>query len=187
MPAADPADPVLPATVVLRDGRRVIVREIRADDKEALRAAVANMSADSRYSRFMTSIRELPDHMLEAATHPAPDKEFALVVLDADSAEESIVGGARYASAAGSDTCEFAIMVVDAWQHLGLAPRLMETLIAAAQAHGYRCIEGYVLSTNAAMRGLAKRLGFKESPCPGDATVRVVRLGLGVAGETGAA
>ena len=56
---------------------------------------------------------------------------------------------------------------------------LMETLIAAAEAHGFRWIEGYVLSTNAAMRGLAKRLGFQESPFPGDATVRVVKRGLG--------
>ena len=186
MPAAPPEGPQLPATVVLRDGRRVTVREILPDDKEALRAAVANMSADSRYSRFMTSVRELPDNMLEAATHPVPDKEFALVVLDPEGAHTSIVGGARYASEAGSDSCEFAIMVVDDWQHLGLAPYLMETLVAAAQAHGFRCIEGYVLSTNAAMRGLARRLGFKESPCPGDATVRVVRRGLG-AGESPAA
>ena len=178
-PAAHLAGPALPATVVLRDGRSVTVREILPDDKEALRAAVNSMSADSRYSRFMTSMRELPEKMLEAATHPVPDKEFALVVLHGDDADAAIVGGARYASEAGSDSCEFAIMVVDEWQHLGLAPRLMETLIAAAEAHGFRWIEGYVLSTNAAMRGLAKRLGFQESPFPGDATVRVVKRSLG--------
>jgi L-amino acid N-acyltransferase YncA len=144
------------------------------------------VSADSRYSRFMATMREIPDKMLEAATNPVPGKEYALVALDGDGADAAIVGGARYASQAGSDTCEFAVMVVDDWQHLGLAPRLMETLIAAAEAHGFRWIEGYVLSTNAAMRGLAKRLGFRESAFPGDATVRVVKRGLGASDEAAA-
>lgn len=166
----------LPATIVLRDGRRVTVREILPDDRDALQAAVANTSADSRYARFMTSLREIPDKMLDAATHPVPDKEFALVALEDDVAR--IVGGARYAAEAVADRCEFAIMVVDDWRHMGLAPCLMEMLIAAARAHGFLFIEGFVLSTNAPMRRLAKRFGFQESPCPDDATVRVVRRAL---------
>lgn len=171
--------PVLPVTVPLRDGRQVTLREILPEDKEGLQAAVGNMSTDSRYTRFMGTIRDLPDNMLEAATHPVPDREFALVAVGAQGPGESIIGGARYASDAGSDTCEFAIAIVDGWQGQGLAPRLMETLVAAAEAHGFRCMEGYVLSTNAPMRGLAKRLGFRDSPCPGDATVRVVKRALG--------
>ena len=182
--AAPSPAPVLPVTVPLRDGRRASLREILPEDKERLQAAVGHMSTDSRYTRFMGTVRDLPDHMLEAATHPVPGREFALVAVAAEGPAESIVGGARYASEAGSDTCEFAIAIVDGWQGLGLAPRLMETLVAAAEAHGFRCMEGYVLSTNAPMRGLAKRLGFQESPCPGDATVRVVRRVLGSGHET---
>ncbi|MGO4391715.1 N-acetyltransferase family protein [Variovorax sp. M-6] len=178
-PADLPPPPALPATLPLRDGRRVTVREILPEDKEALQAAIGHMSTDSRYTRFMGTVRDLPDTMLEAATHPVPEREFALVAVAAEGSGESIIGGARYASAAGSDTCEFAIAIVDGWQGQGLAPRLMETLVAAAEAHGFRCMEGYVLSTNAPMRGLAKRLGFQESQVPGDATVRMVRRVLG--------
>ena len=155
------------------------MREILPEDKEPLQAAVGNMSADSRYTRFMGTMREIPDKMLEAATHPVPDRECALVAVSVEGADESIVGGARYASNVGSDTCEFAIAIVDGWQGLGLAPQLMNTLMSLAESHGFRYMEGFVLSTNASMRGLAKRLGFQDAPFPGDATVRLVKRTLG--------
>ncbi|MDM0110868.1 GNAT family protein [Variovorax sp. J22R133] len=176
---AGQAAPALPAAVSLRDGRQVTVREILPQDKDALQAAVSGMSTQARYTRFMASIREIPDKALEAATHPVPDKEFALVAVSAEGTPgEVIIGGARYASEAGSDTCEFAITIVDGWQGQGLAPRLMEMLMTAAQAHGFRVMEGCVLTSNAAMRGLAKRLGFEDTRFPGDATTRLVRRNL---------
>ncbi len=176
---AHPDGPSLPATLTLRDGRRVTVREILPEDKDPLQAAVGNMSADSRYTRFMGTMREIPDKMLEAATHPVPDRDCALVAVSGEGANEAIIGGARYASNAGSDTCEFAIAIVDGWQGLGLASQLMNTLMAHAESHGFRYMEGCVLSTNAPMRGLAKRLGFQDGQFPGDATVRLVKRTLG--------
>ncbi len=169
----------LPATVTLRDGRRVTVREILPEDKEPLQAAVGNMSADSRYTRFMGTMREIPDQMLEAATHPVPDRECALVAVSVEGADELHRRRRAPMLNVGSDTCEFAIAIVDGWQGLGLAPQLMNTLMSLAESHGFRYMEGFVLSTNASMRGLAKRLGFQDAPFPGDATVRLVKRTLG--------
>lgn len=168
----------LPLSLTLRDGRRVTVREIRPEDRDGLHAAVLSLSPDARYTRFMSAVKDLPDKTYEAATHPEPSREFALVVVPEDGEGRQIVGGARYASSAGSDSCEFAITIVDDWQGQGLSGPLMHTLIDTARAHGFRTMEGYVLSTNAPMRKLARRLGFSESPCPGDATTRIVTLAL---------
>ncbi|MDF3889062.1 N-acetyltransferase family protein [Cupriavidus basilensis] len=171
----------LPARVALRDGRQVVLRKIREEDKAGLLAAFDRLSADSRYTRFMASLRELPEAMLESATHPAPELECALVAIYGDA--QSIVGGARYAAAPGSDVCEFAVTIDDEWHGLGLARCLMQVLIAAARARGYRTMEGYVLASNTGMRGLARRLGFVDTACHEDATLRVVSLGLtGAAG-----
>lgn len=170
----------LPARLTLRDGRQVLVRTVRPEDKAGLHAAFQRLSEDSRYTRFMASMKDVSDAMLEHATHPAPDREYALVATaqEGDSTEGPIVGGARYAAAPGSDTCEFAVTVVDGWHGLGMARMLMETLIAAARAGGYRRMEGFVLATNGAMRRLARRLGFADTACPDDITVRVVVLDL---------
>ncbi|MEJ8857298.1 GNAT family N-acetyltransferase [Variovorax robiniae] len=174
--------PVLPARLKLRDGREVWVREIQPDDKDGLQAAVGHMSVQSRYMRFMATVRAISEPMLEKATHPVADREFALVAVGDEGGVESIVAGARYASDAGSDTCEFAIMIVDDWQGQGLAPRLMQILMEAAEAHGFRYMEGSVLTQNTAMRGLARRLGFDDKADPRDATVRVVKRALGNVG-----
>jgi RimJ/RimL family protein N-acetyltransferase len=39
-------------------------------------------------------------------------------------------------------------------------------------------MEGYVLAVNTPMRRLARRLGFVDSQCPDDASLRVMRMGL---------
>jgi len=54
----------------LKDGRRVVLREIRADDADRMQAALRAMSDESRYKRFMSAVRELPAKMLDRASHP---------------------------------------------------------------------------------------------------------------------
>jgi RimJ/RimL family protein N-acetyltransferase len=169
----------LPILAQLRDGRAVTVREIREQDEAEMREAFHRLSADSRYARFMMPVRELSPAMLEAAMHPMPDRDLALVAVSREGTpDEDIVAGARYVGAPGSDSCEFAVTVVDDWHGLGLASRLLETLIAHARARGLRRMEGFVLAANTPMRRLARRLGFVDRQCDGDATLRVVSLDL---------
>jgi GNAT superfamily N-acetyltransferase len=168
--------------VPLRDGRQVRVREVQAQDKDAMRAAFEHLSAQARYTRFMAPLRELSEATLDAATHPVPGREFALVAVDAAGGAATIVAGARYVGAGASATCEFALTVADDWSNQGLAGRLLPLLIEHATAHGLHCMEGYVLASNTPMRRLARRLGFADAPCPDDPGLRIVRLDLAAGG-----
>jgi RimJ/RimL family protein N-acetyltransferase len=178
--------PVLPVVVKLRDGREVTLRAIQAQDRAELLAAFHRLSDDSRYTRFMAFMRDPPEAMLEAVTHPAAGREFTVVAISGDDGGAgSIVGSARYVGAPGSDTCEFAVTVADDWHGLGLARRLMEILIDTATAQEFRLMEGYVLAVNTPMRQLAKNLGFADTRCHDDAALRVMILSLaGGKGET---
>ena len=167
-----------PVELQLRDGRRVMVRGVCGEDKLALNDAFQHLSADSRYSRFMAPLRELSATMLERATHPRGERDLALVAVAGEGPAEAIVGGARYAANPAGDDCEFAVTVADDWQGAGLARQLMELLMEAARARGFRTMEGFILTSNAGMRGLARRLGFSDGPMPDDATVRLVRRQL---------
>lgn len=124
------------------------------------------LSAESRYSRFMSPLRELPPRALDRITHPEPERELQLVAVALDGARERIVGGGRYSAAPGSSDCEFAVTVIDEWQGLGLARRLLEALMANARARGFERMEGYILASNSRMLGLAKRLGFERMASP---------------------
>ena len=154
------------------------LREVRADDAERMQAALRGMSAESRYARFMSALRELSPQMLERATRPDAECEFQLVVVIGDDEQKTIVGGARYAAAPGSRDCEFALALVDGWQGQGLARQLLETLMRIARARGFERMEGYILASNAPMLGLAKRLGFARIENTEDPGVQTVRCEL---------
>jgi GNAT superfamily N-acetyltransferase len=170
--------PFTPIDVELRDGRHLRLREIRPDDRGEVRQAFDRLSGESRYTRFMSHVKELSPRMLESVVNLQDARELGLVAeVDAQDGID-IVAGARYFIQADGETCEFAVTVADGWQRIGLASRLMRELIEVARARGLRHMEGYVLAGNAGMLNLARRLGFSVSTDPHDATVAIVRLAL---------
>ena len=171
------ADEFQPLRMTLRDGRSVTIRAIRPDDADAMRAAFERLSAETRYTRFMSAVKLTPA-LLERAVQPLADRERALVAIAGEGRDATIVGGTRYLKGRDSETCEFAIMLADDWCGAGLASRMMRALIADARARGLKRMEGYVLATNKPMLDLARRLDFVVGVSDEGPTVRLVRLDL---------
>jgi GNAT superfamily N-acetyltransferase len=169
---------ITPILVELRDGRRVSIRPIRADDRKELIDAFTRLSFEARYTRFMSAIKDLPGTAVEKAVHPVAGREVAIVAIAGEGADEDIVGGARYFAEADKTTCECAITIADDWHRVGLASRLMKQLIEAARAQGIQRMEGLVLASNKPMLNLARRLGFEERSSIEDPTVKLVQLTL---------
>lgn len=171
MTAPYPAE--LDRTLRLRDGTIIRVRPIRPEDRAIEQAFVRNLSAESKYFRFMSALGELPEAMLARFTRIDYEREMALIALVCEQGYEVEIGVARYV-ADGSASCEFALVIADAWQHRGLGTILMLELIAAARRRGLTSMQGMVLATNSAMLGLAHSLGFTIRTNAGDALVRYV-------------
>ena len=166
--------------VTLRDGRSVTLREVRADDADAMRATLEQLSPYTRHSRFMGSVAVTPA-LVERAVHSAARGERALVAVEDSDARVVIVGGARFVTGADPETCEFAVMIAEAWHGAGLASSLMKALIREASACGLARMEGYVLASNTPMLDLARRLGFTIGASEEGPSVKLVRLDLGSA------
>jgi RimJ/RimL family protein N-acetyltransferase len=170
--------PFTPIEVELRDRRRVRIREIRPGDRDEVRQAFDRLSPESRYTRFMSNVKELSPPMLDRTVQQQTDRDLGLVAeIDAPDGID-IVAGTRYYVQPDGESCEFAVTVADDWRGLGLASRLMRELIQGARARNLKRMEGFVLATNVSMLGLARRLGFTVSTDPNDAMVKVVRLDL---------
>jgi RimJ/RimL family protein N-acetyltransferase len=170
--------PFAPIEVPLRDGRRVRLREIRPEDREEVRQAFDQLSSESRYTRFMSSVRELSPQMLDRAVRRQTERELALVAETDAPDGIDIVAGARYYVNSDGESCECAVIIADDWQRVGLASRLMRALIQGARERGLQRMEGFVLAENRAMLDLARRLGFTVSADPDDPMVKTVRLDL---------
>lgn len=167
------APPSYPTEVVLRDGTRVTIRPIGPEDEAREQAFVRALSNESRYLRFMNTLRELTPGMLHRFTDPDPQREVALVALT-DGREPRQVGVARFARSERSDSAEFAIVVADDMQGKGLGTRLMRELIGNARERGLRQLEGTVLASNHHMLALMQALGFEVSALPEDQRLKRV-------------
>ena len=166
----------LPFVCHVIDGARVTVRPIRASDAGLEEKFVEGLSNDSRYERFMVTLRELPSDKLKYLTDVDQVRHVAIVATTDRDGHEAIVGAARYAVLDASTGCEFAVAVDDAWKRSGLAGVLMHALMSLARRRGMTRMEGTVLSTNSAMLKFMRQLGFRREAVEGDAqVVRVVR------------
>lgn len=173
-----------PIRVTLRNGRSVTVRAITPHDAADVQAAFGRVSEEARYTRFMAPLKVLSPAMLEQAVSPLADRFLALVAVAGDPKSEAIVGGARYLGAADG-ACEFAILIADEWQGVGLASHLMRELICDARARGLSRMHGYVLAGNRPMLDLARRLGFEVGPSEEGPRVKLVQLELADAAARG--
>jgi acetyltransferase len=158
------------------DGTHVTVRPLRGCDLELEADFVRHLSMDSRYKRFMVTVRELPESKLRYLTDVDQVRHVALAATVEHDGRETLVGVARYVVDASGTGCEFAIAVDDAWQGTGLAGILMHALIDVARTRGLATMEGSVLATNTRMLKFMRQLGFAAQHDPEDrGTVRVVR------------
>ena len=177
--AIHPYPPELETTWQLPDGTDVSVRPIRPEDAEIERAFVKNLSAESKYFRFMQSMEELTPLMLARFTQIDYDREMALVaVVNEHTPQARILGVARYVSNPDRQSCEFALTVADASQQKGIGRQLMQRLMTVARDRGIEIMEGEVLANNSKMLKLCERLGFRAVHHPEEPDVVEVRRHL---------
>jgi acetyltransferase len=116
--------------------------------------------------------------MLVRFTQIDYDRELALIAVVMQDGQEREVAVTRYGMNPDGESCEFAIVVADAWQGKGIATRLMTLLMETAKARGFKIMEGTVLAENAPMLSLVKRLGFDVQPIPDSPSVYAVSRAL---------
>lgn len=171
-----------PAHLVTRyqlpDGTDITVRPIRPEDAEIEQDFIRNLSEQSRYFRFMQAIHELTPQMLTRFTQIDYDQEMALIaVTERDGQEEEQAVG-RYVTNSDGSSCEFALVVSDKWQRLGIGHRLMNLLIKIARDRGLETMEGEVLRSNAKMLALLKSLDFHVTNHSEDEAIKSVSRAL---------
>ena len=100
-----------------------------------------------------------------------------VATLEVDGVENEI-GVCRYAVNPDGESCEFAVVVADDWQHRGLARKLMGVLIETARSRGIQYMNGVFLANNERMLKFVQKLGFVLSNDPEDSSVKLGVLAL---------
>lgn len=129
--------------VGLRDGRRVRIRAVRADDEAAVLRLLESLSLESRRLRFFSVGANL-SQAARLASHSAWPEAVGLVALAAD----EVVVAHALAIRTNEREAEVAFEVADAYHGDGLATLLLIRLAALAEAHGITHFVADVLPEN---------------------------------------
>ena len=153
----------------LNDGTRVLVRPLRADDRQREETFIRRLSPESRRQRFMDSFKQASPALIDQMMDVDNVRHMAFVALAHDNGELREVGVSRYCETALEGQCESAVVVADDWRKRGLAVLLMRHLIDQARKNGFRQMISLDAADNEAMQELASYLGFHSRRDPDDA------------------
>jgi GNAT superfamily N-acetyltransferase len=146
-------------------------RPVQPNDRRQFRRLWPRLSPDTVYRRFHAPLHGLPPETVERLVTVDHDLREAVVGLVGG----DVVGVARYdRSPDDPTTAEFAILVEDAWQGVGLGRQLLVELIDLAASRGVRTLTATVQRDNDRVIALIRRLLPQSTFTPEDDVFGVV-------------
>jgi len=155
--------------VVLRDGGLAFLRPVRPDDADALEELHAHLSSESKYLRYFTARRTLPETEIERSVRVDYRERMAFVAF----VQGRLAGYACYVRSRPEVSAEIAFQVEDAQQGRGLGTLLLEQLAAYAHEQGLHHFEASVLPQNRRMIEVFRDAGFPRRLHRDDGVVEV--------------
>lgn len=146
----------------LDDGRRVLFRPIRPDDKDRLQRGMRRLTPESRYRRFFRHMDHLSDKQLRYLTEVDFENHFAWLATLPDEPGEPGVGVGRWVRIESDPpVAEGAVTVLDEFQGKGIGKTLLWLLAKTAIGHGITAFRAWTLGENEPMLALLKELGAR--------------------------
>ena len=134
------------------------MRLVGPADKEGLRQGFHRLSKRSVLQRFNSPIKALSHRQLRYLTEMDNRRHLALCAYLTVGGEDVGIGVARYVAVGNdSQTAEFALTVLDAYQNRGVGTMLFEELMARARHHGFSTFRGHLRTDNRPMLHILSR------------------------------
>ena len=133
----------LTAPSQLRDGRRVSLRRLDADDAEAVAILYQRLTDHDRHYRFFTLNPVRLDQLVGKMIEPG-NGQCALGAFAGD----RLIGVANYTVSDDETVADIAIVVAHEYHSVGVGAALLKHLAQIARADGIRHFEADVLADN---------------------------------------
>jgi acetyltransferase len=161
----------------LKDGTEVTLRPIRPEDEPAMVRFHQSLSERTVYFRYFGALQlsqRIAHERLTRICFIDYDRQIALVAdrKDPQTGAHDIVAVGRLTKHHTAPSAEFAVIVADRYQRLGLGTELMQRMIQVGRDEKLKRMLGYTLTENVEMQRLLTRLGFVLDRAPNDPAVR---------------
>lgn len=162
-----PAQYVAPWT--MKDGTPVTLRPIRPEDEPLMVRFHQRLSEESVYRRYFQALglaQRTAHERLTRICFIDYDRQMALVAErnEPETGAREILGVGRLSKIPGTDSAEFALLIVDQVQRKGLGTELLRQLLQIARSERIRHIRAEILAENYPMQQLCERVGFHLRP-----------------------
>ncbi len=144
----------------LKNGTQVLLHPVKPEDENRFNEFLKSLSVETMRFRFFEIIKEMSHEMLTRYCNLDYDREIA-VVAELKKGNKPIIGAVRLILDPGCKSGEFAVLVGDELQGLGLGSKLMDLLVEMGKDMRVDKIYGYVSVNNYKMLQLCKKKGFK--------------------------
>ncbi len=147
----------------MKSGRKVLFRPIRPEDVPQHHEFISKLTPEDIHFRFFGHVRELPHSQMARFTQIDYDREMAFIATAKKrGGKPETLGVVRVVSDPDNVRAEFAIVVRSDLKGQGLGKALLVKMIDYCRTRGTREMVGQILTSNRAMIGLAKHLGFEK-------------------------
>lgn len=161
----------------LSDGMEIIIRPVRLEDVDIIKEFSQNLSDELKHLNYMESFKQFPADMVRRLTHVDYKKTMTLIATHKIDKKDQVIGIVHYISKENSQTCEFDMIVADAWQNKGIGTMLTKSLIKSAKKNGIKTMRIFILASNIGGMELAKNFEFSVSSSD-DPTVKLLTKNL---------
>jgi acyl-CoA synthetase (NDP forming)/RimJ/RimL family protein N-acetyltransferase len=141
---------------LLRDGRSILVRPVKACDEEAMLDFSRRLSRRTVAQRLLGPVPRFRRELLRQFVDVDYVNHLALVAF----LDDQMIGVGRLIRIDQTDHAEVTFTIADEFQGLGLGTLLLDRLAAAAPRIGIYVFEADVLTSNAAMLRVFAGSGF---------------------------
>jgi len=145
----------------MKDGNTITIRPIKPEDEILLEELFKSLSEETMRFRFFQIFKYVPHETLTRYCNIDYDREIALV---AETDKRKIIGAMRIVLEPNGKSGEFAVLVGDQWQGLGLGSKLMDSIVDIGKEMDLEMIYGFVIANNPKMVNLCRKKGFRIEP-----------------------
>jgi acetyltransferase len=161
----------------LRNGAEITIRPIRPEDEPSMihfHNGLSEQSVRHRYFYAMSIGQRVSHERLVRVCLSDYDRQIALVAEWSNEAasRHEIIGVGRLGKIHDTSDAEFAVIVADKWQHLGLGTFLLKEILRVARDEKIKRVFGDILAENIQMQRTCEKIGFTVRFVPEDEIFR---------------
>lgn len=145
----------------MTNGQKVTLRAIKPEDEFMEKEMFSNFSERTQRFRFFQLIKNISHEQLVRYTQIDYDREIAIIAEVEDEGRKKMAGVVRLIADQYNETAEFAIVIADPWQNLGLGNKFTDYIHEIAKARGIQKICANIMATNHIMLHMFETRGFK--------------------------